>query len=112
MNNYFADEKYCNDWILTKDKNPPRGCWVLATRKNWQKPLEIMCYQGIRVGEKWSKDTNWEHVEYEYPSWTSGYGDICEPPIAWQFLPVPYDWEDIVERNDNTDKIEELYRGN
>ena len=98
MNNYFADEKYCNNWILTENKNPPTGCWVLTTREDWQKPIEIMCYQGIKFGRH-NIGNGWE--DYEFPSWTSGHGDICKPPVAWRFLPIPYNWE----YNDNPDKI-------
>ena len=77
-----------NKWILTEKQLPPRGQWVLVTKNDWQKPWEIMCYQGIRIGKHYI-GKGWE--EYKYPSWTSGHGDIMSKhPIAWMLLPEPY----------------------
>ena len=74
-------------WILTKERLPEKSQWVLVTTEEYQKPIEIMCYQGIRIG-KHDVGNGWE--EYEYPSWTSGHGDVQGyHPKAW--MPIkPY----------------------
>lgn len=75
-------------WIKTKEQTPSKGQWVLVTTDDYQKPIEIMCYQGTRVGEEYIGG-NWK--EYEYPSWTSGHGDIQSwHPEAWMPLPKLY----------------------
>ena len=86
-------------WILTKDELPEKGVWVLTTINDHQKPIEIRCYLGIRRGSKASRKTNYEWVEYEYPAWTSGHGDISSRhPIAWTPLPsIPEDiWKEVI----------------
>ena len=83
-----------DDWILTKDKMPPIGTWVLVTQNYSQKPWEIMCYQGIEIGTCWDSKNNFKEEHYEYPTWTSGHGDIMSHnPIAWMPLPIPYGWK-------------------
>ena len=78
-------------WIYCKDKLPPKGEWVLVTRNEYQKPVEIMCYQGIRTNRRTNDHGEWE--DYRYPSWTSGHGDIQgRHPLAWMEVPlVPED---------------------
>ena len=80
-----------NNWILTSEQMPPAGKWVLVTKTyDYQKPWEIMCYMGIRIGRSCSKESNWEWAEYEFPAWTSGHGDILsQHPYAWMELPTP-----------------------
>lgn len=78
-------------WILTSERLPNKGQWVLVTTGERQKPYEVMCYQGIRIGEH-DDGNGWE--EYEYPSWTSGHGDVQgHHPEAWMMpsLPAPYE---------------------
>lgn len=76
-------------WINTNDRLPSKGQWVLVATEDYQKPIEIMCYQGVRIGEKHDGD-GWK--KYEYPSWTSGHGDIrSNHPTAWMPLPEPYE---------------------
>ena len=78
-------------WIKTSDKMPPKGQWVLVTKNDFQKPLEIECFLGVRTNQYCSKETNWEWEDYEYNAWTSGHGDISsENPVAWMQLPEPY----------------------
>ena len=75
------------EWIPTSDRLPDKGQWVLVTTERYQKPVEIMCYQGVRIGQH-NIGNGWE--EYEYPSWTSGHGDIqSHHPEAWMPLPEP-----------------------
>lgn len=77
-----------NEWIKTDEQLPPIGQWVLVTTDRYQKPVEIMCYQGIQIARR-NIGNGWE--EYEYPSWTSGHGDIqSSHPKAWMPLPTPY----------------------
>lgn len=76
-------------WILTSERLPNVGQWVLVTTKDYQKYVEVMCYQGIRIGQH-DVGNGWE--EYEYPSWTSGHGDILgSHPEAW--MPLPKSWK-------------------
>lgn len=76
------------EWILTSERLPNVGQWVLVTTKDYQKYVEVMCYQGIRIGQH-DVGNGWE--EYEYPSWTSGHGDVQgHHPKAWMLLPEPY----------------------
>lgn len=76
-------------WIPTSDRLPNVGQWVLVTTKDYQKYVEVMCYQGIRIGQH-NVGNGWE--EYEYPSWTSGHGDILgSHPEAW--MPLPKSWK-------------------
>lgn len=85
-----------NKWILTEEKLPPKGVWVLVSdEKDSQKPWEIMCYEGIETGTQWYYHGDEEIIEhYEYPAWTSGHGDIMSHnPTAWMPLPIPYSWK-------------------
>ena len=76
-------------WIPTSKKLPNKNQWVLVTTEDYQKIAEVMCYQGIRIG-KHDVGNGWE--EYEYPSWTSGHGDIqSSHPKAWMPLPPCYE---------------------
>lgn len=78
------------EWIETADQLPPRGEWVLVDKEDWQKPCEVMCYQGIRLGHQTIHhiDGTVTDEDYEYPSWTSGHGDIRPShPIRWMPLP-------------------------
>lgn len=76
------------EWIKTSEQLPPIGQWVLVSEDDTSCPVEIMCYQGIKTNERY-QDGKWE--DYEYPSWTSGHGDIQdEHPKAWMPLPEPY----------------------
>lgn len=89
-------------WILTKNELPPKGEWVLTTTGDWQKPIEIKCYMGKRLGTKWVSIpgiSGYKKVDYEYPAWTSGHGDIgARNPIAWMLLPkIPKSIEKISE---------------
>ncbi len=82
-------------WIPISERLPNKGQWVLITTEEYQKPIEIMCYQGIRIG-KHDNGNGWE--EYEYPSWTSGHGDIQGyNPKAWMPLPAPYEVQEKSE---------------
>lgn len=82
-------------WISTSDQLPDKGQWVLVTTERYQKPVEIMCYQGVRIGQH-NVGNGWE--EYEFQSWTSGHGDIrSHHPEAWMPLPEPYE---LQERRD------------
>lgn len=75
-------------WIPTSERLPDKGQWVLVMAESYQKPVEIMCYQGIRIGQQYVGN-RWE--DYEYPSWTSGYGDIQDyHPKVWMPLPELY----------------------
>ena len=75
-------------WIPISEKLPNKNQWVLVTTEDCQKIAEVMCYQGIRIGRH-DIGNGWE--EYEYPSWTSGHGDIQgRHPKAWMPLPKPY----------------------
>ena len=81
------------NWILTEKELPPIGKWVLVTKDNdWQKPVEIMCYTGIRIGTRYIHSNNssdWTEEKYEYPAWTSGHGDIqSSHPKYWIKLPI------------------------
>ena len=75
------------EWIKTSERLPKKGQWVLVTKEDSQKPVEIMCYMGNRVGEVYKGNSgSWE--KYNYPAWTSGHGDIKgEHPEAWMPLP-------------------------
>lgn len=74
-------------WIPVSEKLPNKNQWVLVITENYQKLVDIMCYQGIRICRH-DVGNGWE--EYECPSWTSGHGDIQDShPIAWTPLPKP-----------------------
>lgn len=81
----YDNEKYTLlEWISTSEQLPPKGEWVLVTTDNWQKPCEIMCYQGVRVIEN-ECDKGYDRY---FPSWTSGHGDIqSKHPTHWMKLP-------------------------
>ena len=82
----YDNEKYTLlEWISTSEQLPPKGEWVLVTTDDWQKPIEIMCYQGTRIGRH-DIGNGWE--DYEFPSWTSGHGDVqSRHPTHWMKLP-------------------------
>lgn len=82
----YDNEKYTLlEWISTSEQLPPKGEWVLVTTDDWQKPIEIMCYQGTRIGRH-DIGIGWE--DYEFPSWTSGHGDVqSKHPTHWMKLP-------------------------
>ena len=74
-------------WIRTNIQLPRKGEWVLVKTNDWQKPVEIMCYMGVRIGHH-DIGNGWE--EYEFPAWTSGHGDIkSKHPEVWMPLPDP-----------------------
>ena len=82
-------------WILTSKRLPNKGQWVLVTKEDYQKPVEIMCYLGVQIGRH-DIGNGWD--EYEYPSWTSGHGDIQgSHPKAWMPLPKPYEPQESEE---------------
>lgn len=75
-------------WILTSDRLPNKSQWVLVTTESYQKPVEIMRYQGVQIGQH-NVGNGWG--KYGFPSWTSGHGDIqSHHPKAWMPLPKPY----------------------
>ena len=81
------------EWIKTSKQLPPIGQWVLVTKNDYQKPWEIECFMGVRIGTEYCHNENgeWVEEEYEYNGWTSGHGDIgSNDPIAWMPLPEPY----------------------
>ena len=81
-----------NEWILTTEQMPKESQWVLTTTNDYQKPIEIQCYMGIRIGTEYVHpigEKDWIEKKYEYPAWTSGHGDISSHnPIAWMPLPT------------------------
>lgn len=86
-------------WIPVSERLPNKSQWVLVTNEDYQEPIEIMCYQGIRTGLHKVGNGEWE--QYEYPSWTSGHGDIQSyHPKAWQPLPKPYEPEESEEQTE------------
>lgn len=80
-------------WIPCSERLPDKNQWVLVTTEDYQKLVDIMCYQGIRIGRH-NVGNGWE--EYEYPSWTSGHGDIqSSHPKAW--MPLPSEYKEVEE---------------
>ena len=83
-------------WIPVSERLPNKNQWVLITTEDYQKPIEIMRYQGIRTGLHNIGNGGWE--QYDYPSWTSGHGDIQSyHPKAWMPLPKPYEPQESEE---------------
>lgn len=73
------------NWRLISEILPPKGQWVIVTTEDYQKPCEIMCYLGTRIGRH-DIGNGWE--DYEFPTWTSGHGDVRSThPYAWMPLP-------------------------
>ena len=81
-----AESEKSMNWISTDNQLPPKGVWVLVTKEDGNKPFEVMAYQGMRIGKR-DDGNGWK--EYEFPCWTSGYGDVqSHHPKYWAKLPT------------------------
>ena len=80
------------NWIKTKEQLPAEGEWVLVAVDDIYKPIDVMKYEGMKVGRViggmnafYPKKTYYE--EFIYPYWTSGHGDVLGAhPYAWASL--------------------------
>ena len=79
-------------WIKTKEQLPPENEWVLVKTEDLRKPVDVMQYQGMRIGRMitqknifFPNDTC--YMEYIYPQWTRGFGHILGAhPQEWASL--------------------------
>ena len=79
-------------WIDTDKMLPPENEWVLVRTGDANKPIDVMQYQGMKVG-RYVGQSNFNlfggngYEKFVYPQWTRGRGDILGThPIAWASL--------------------------